>query len=414
MQGRFAGVQVALALFTLSLLTFVLIEIGARVAVGLVEAMRFRLATAEDPRPALAAYASAAYDAEALFREERAADEQMYRPYVVWSRKPFAGDLIRIDERGERATPAGTADDPDLVVWMLGGSTTWGMGAPDDETIASHLARRLEARGGIGVRVRNLGEIGYVSTQEIVRLLRELQRGDRPDLVVFFDGVNDAAAAALWPGVPGVHMNFDEIRERFERRAGPPPAWRELVRQSGVYRLAREIARFLGHRGRPAPVPWDASQDPGEIADRATEAVEVWIENTGIVEAFARRHGFETLFLLQPSLMVGEKPLHPSEEAILEKERGNAAKVQSMDVYREMRDEMRRRSRAGEAMPVADLSDVFADVEAPLYFDYVHLSGEGNRILGDAIASRVVTRLCRDGARAGPRSLGQLCDAARR
>jgi hypothetical protein len=415
MRDRIARIQVGLALVMLSLLTLIAIEVGARLIVGAMDALRAQQSEAADPRSRLPAYASATYDAEELFREERAADRRMYRPYVVWSRRPYDGRLISIDEHGERRTPPGEVEDPELVVWMLGGSTTWGMGAPDDETIPSHLARLLTEREGLRVRVRNLGEIGFVTTQEIVRLLREMQRGGRPDLVVFFDGVNDAAAAALWPEIPGAHMNFQEIRDRFERRGGPPPAWRALVKSSGLYRLARRLAHGLGVKGRPAPVPWDPPTSAEDIETRGRQAVDVWLENTGIVRAFARAHDFETLFVMQPSLMVGRKPLDPSEREILESERANAAKLQSMDVYRYVRDALRRREGASDgAAPIIDLSDAFAGVETPLYFDYVHISGEGNRILAARIHELILQRVC-GGARPFPNDgVAALCGAAER
>jgi hypothetical protein len=46
--------------------------------------------------------------------------------------------------------------------------------------------------------------MGWVSTQSVIMLLRQLQHGNIPDVVVFYDGVNDTYAAyqqgfAGWP-----------------------------------------------------------------------------------------------------------------------------------------------------------------------------------------------------------------------
>ena len=79
---------------------------------------------------------------------------------------------------------------------MLGGSSLWGFGARDDQTIPSLLARKLLERG-ISVEVKSLSELGYVSTQEVIGLFRELQEGYRPDVVIFYDGVNDTTSAVL-------------------------------------------------------------------------------------------------------------------------------------------------------------------------------------------------------------------------
>ena len=60
----------------------------------------------------------------------------------------------------------------------------------------SLVARMLHERGW-RVEIRNLSEIGYVSTQELIALSQELQAGYRPDVVIFFDGVNDTTSALL-------------------------------------------------------------------------------------------------------------------------------------------------------------------------------------------------------------------------
>jgi lysophospholipase L1-like esterase len=403
--------KTALALFAVCLLTLAFLEFSSRVAVFVIDGVRGRFFPSIDARGQLPAYAGSAYDAGLLFREENAADQRRYRPYTVWSRAPFQGELIQIDEEGERWTRPGAEGPPELDIWILGGSTTWGLGAPDAETIPSHLASLLAERHGVRARVRNLGEIGFVSTQEIVRLLRELQRGRRPDFVVFFDGVNDAAAAALWPEIPGSHMNLVEIRDRFERRSGPPsPGWTLLTR-TGIYSLSQRIVWMLPLRRPAADVPWDPPEGEADIAARARQGIAIWLENLAIVRAFARAYDFEFLFVLQPSLMVGDKLLDPSEAAILSQEKENAAKLQSMQVYAAMRSGLRRRlAEDPEGLDrVRDLSDAFRNVEKALYVDYVHISGEGNRILAEQIGRLVASRLCAEPDRPARADLGTLC-----
>jgi len=404
-------VKTAFALFAVCLIAFVLQDLFARVCVRVIDGVRGRYFPSVDVRGELPAYEGSDYDAELLFREERAADQRVYRPYTVWSRRPFQGELIQIDAEGERRTRPSGDEHRELDIWILGGSTTWGLGAPDAETIPSHLARLLAAHHGVSARVRNLGEIGFVSTQEIVRLLRELQRGRRPDLVVFFDGVNDAAAAALWPVIPGSHMNLYEIRDRFERRSGPASPWWILLTRTGIYRLSQRIVGMLPFLRPVAEVPWDPPQGEGDIEARGRQGIEIWLENRRIVQAFARAYDFDFLFVLQPSLMVGDKLLDPSEQEILSRERQNAAKLQSMKVYEAMRSELRGRLAFDpDALgSIHDLSDAFRNVKKALYIDYVHISGEGNRILAEQISQLIASHLCADSRSSAWRDLGTLC-----
>ena len=103
---------------------------------------------------------------------------------------------------------------------MLGGSSLWGFGARDNETIPSLLARDLDQRGW-RVDLKNLSEIGYVSTQELIALFRELQAGYRPDVVIFYDGVNDTTAALLLEGEAGLTTNEVNRRQEFNLLQSP-------------------------------------------------------------------------------------------------------------------------------------------------------------------------------------------------
>ena len=94
-----------------------------------------------------------------------------------------------MNQNGLRATwnppPRDGADAPPPVrVFTFGGSTMWGWGARDDYTIASYLSKLLYEKG-YRAEVTNYGQIAYVSTQETIALLRCVQRGDVPDIVLF-------------------------------------------------------------------------------------------------------------------------------------------------------------------------------------------------------------------------------------
>ena len=141
-------------------------------------------------------------------------------------------------DRGERRS---------VKILTLGGSSLWGFGARDDQTIPSLLARSLHEKGW-RVELKNLAEIGYVSTQEVIALTRELQAGYRPDVVIFYDGVNDTTSALL-EGEPGLTTN--EINRRHEFNLLQSPARMaaaltvKLVKDSGSYRFAQMVRRRL-------------------------------------------------------------------------------------------------------------------------------------------------------------------------
>src|SRR5439155_17899889 len=91
---------------------------------------------------------------------------------------------------------------------FFGGSTMWGTSQRDDHTIAAEAAHRLQALAGPNARVEvtNFGETGYVNTQELLQLMLELRAGHRPDVVVFYDGLNEVAAT-VQGGTAGLPQN---------------------------------------------------------------------------------------------------------------------------------------------------------------------------------------------------------------
>ena len=354
-----------------------------------------------DERQFAAAYDGADYDVATLFREFHATERIVYEPYTIWDRRYYPGDLISIDFGGFRPTTNNSEAEDALQVWVFGGSTAWGEGAPDDETIPSHLAGLMNA-WGVDTAVKNLGERGYVSTQEVVFLYRELQAGRRPDVVVFYDGINDAAAASNWPEAPGSHVSLHRIRDRFQFGEVPSERRREFVRSLGIYKASRIVLDRLEARERTARLRQDDSEVDitpkfldANFRFLGGQAVDVWLANRDLVLAMGDEFGFTSLFVLQPSLWTDGKPLHVSERRILSEHLERRAMTHIMATRAEMSSILGERRRDG-TLPsnVYDLGDVFSAVEEPVYIDYVHTAGPGYRIVAEALFERLREHLC--------------------
>ena len=133
--------------------------------------------------------------------------------------------------------------------------------------------------------IRNLAEIGYVSTQETVALVRELQAGYRPDVVLFYDGVNDTTSALL-EGRPTLSTNeINRVREfnllQSPGRLTAALAW-NLVKDSGSFRLAQSLSRRFG-RGPAVAYP---SRSERELELLANGVVQGYLGNVRLVEAW--------------------------------------------------------------------------------------------------------------------------------
>lgn len=334
------------------------------------------------------------YDMKQLVAESSKIGELEYQPYAVWNWRPFQGDLITIQEDGWRATQFNSSRDDALRVWVFGGSTIWGSGSPDAGTIPSHLAYILNEEWGVDSRVRNIAGASYVSTQEVIALVRLLQLGNRPDVVIFYDGGNDSSIALVEPDPPGAHGHLARFRELGRGSESDSP-FVQLIRESGSFRITMFALRRLGVDLQASAEGDTGDQSPPlEHAPRLGEsALQVSVEAYRTADALAKAYGFDTLFFFQPILGGGEKPLHEAEQIVLEAARQDPVVQRPMEVYKNYRRAVQEYDGSG---PVAihDLSDVFEGVTEPVFFDWIHITDRGNRIVATRIFETLQAQLC--------------------
>ena len=101
-------------------------------------------------------------------------------------------------QNGKRVTSPSLGDFAHTA-HVFGGSTVWGTGVVDAQTIPSILARSLLDSN---IRVLNYGVASYVSSQQKNTLNANLNEIKDGDIVIFYDGGND-----FWNGV--MLGNFD-------------------------------------------------------------------------------------------------------------------------------------------------------------------------------------------------------------
>jgi lysophospholipase L1-like esterase len=352
-------------------------------AVRMIFALRDRLTAASVPDRRILAEGYGGQTWPVQHYRELQRLEERWEPYVYFRPKRFEGTTIRVSSDGLRASwePAQASDDRratgSVKVLMLGGSSLWGFGARDDHTIPSLLVRTLFERGW-RVELRNLAGIGYVSTQEVIALLRELQAGYRPDVVVFYDGVNDASSAFL-AGEAGLTTNESNRRDEFNLLQSPgrlvAALTGKLVKDSGFYRLAQAIRRrFEGNH-----VATTAGLSEQVIDRLAGDLVARYIANIRIVESLGREYGFRPLFFWQPTIFT--KP------ALVPVEREEAQRYAWAEpIFRAV--DQRIRSSPGLTTNAAfhDLSRIFDGTQGLTFIDYCHTTESANQRIAEAMA----------------------------
>jgi lysophospholipase L1-like esterase len=378
------ALQTGWSIVGITVLLLLFLETGLRLSF----ALRDRLSAAVQPDHRILAegYGGATWPIE-HYREIESLEER-WQPYVYFRPKPFQGKTITIGADGLRATwqPAvasGTGAGRKAVkLLVLGGSSLWGFGARDDQTIPSLLARKLHERG-LNVEIRNLAELGYVSTQELIGLTRELQEGYRPDVVIFYDGVNDTTSALL-SGEAGLTTNEINRRREFNLLQSPRRLAailaEKLVIDSGFYRLARAFRSRLDNR-MPAP----ALSLPDKTANRlASDVADRYAANVKIVETLARGYGFRPLFFWQPTIF--------NKTALTAAERDEARKYAWTEpAFRKVYERISESRELKTDPAFHDLSQTFVDEKSLAFIDYCHTTEIANARIAETMAAAVVS-----------------------
>jgi hypothetical protein len=321
---------------------------------------------------------------ETYWHEAKLAEAYQYESFVVWRHKPFTGSQVNISPEGIRDTPGADCTDGAYTVYTFGGSSMWGWGSPDWGTIAAYLQTGLDEAMESSVCVINLGEDAYVSTQNLVMLTLKLQRGNIPDAVIFYDGVNDVYAAHE-SGQAGNHPMFHHIASRFEEREHGLILWLKGTR---IFWLAKEVIRTYGdprllERGRPL-----ADTNNGANLDELTRSVvDRYLGNYDIVSRLASEYGFRHYFFWQPHLAVGKKPLTKQEQEIRsEMDEGLAAFANA--VYRDIG------IAALEHENLWYIGDVFDDQPIQIWIDaWGHITPVGNELVAREMLAVLETGL---------------------
>lgn len=309
-------------------------------------------------------------------KEEKDVERLEWYPYVYWRRAAYQGQYINIDANGIRSSwnPATGSTNP-LKIFVFGGSTLWGVGARDEYTIPSFIAKKLYAEGYQNIRVTNFGENGYVNTQELITLLLELRQGNIPDLAIFYDGINDTFSF-LQNGVAGIPQNeidkkqleFNPVKRAFFDFKN------KFLNNLALYRIATRVATLIH------PGPSDTfAHDPSSPTDlnQAHTVLDVYFKNKRIIDVLAKEFDFKTAFYWQPTIYT------KAQLSDFEKKNLNVYGEETVDknVYGLLKDRLRTENYPN----FWDISNAFENVTGTVFIDPMHLSENGNSMIADLI-----------------------------
>jgi lysophospholipase L1-like esterase len=365
----------------LLLIAVLVTELGVEGWRRLSRLLRYRRPTRPHRAASADAYGGADWSA-GYFDEFRRAVRVDWKPYVEWWHRPFRGAYVTLDERGLRPTPGQEPANGEAIrILCFGGSTMMGMGARDDHTIAAVLARRL-TECGYRVSITNYGQLGHNSTQEVITLQQLLKSGERLDIALFYDGINEMASAEQTGHADGL---FNEARRRAEFNLLHPDRWRDLIAAALISSAPRTIRRLRRLTGLPlrGPLPVEqADLSQVDLDELAREVIAAYLANVRLARLLAREHRFEPIFFWQP--VITTKKFKTLDERRWIDDYTNDPERRRL-LYEAIIGERRRHPQLMEASDIIDLSALFDDWTMPVYIDLYHLSEAGNAAVAEAM-----------------------------
>lgn len=293
-----------------------------------------------------------------------------YDPYTQFKDRPIKGKFVNADIRGFRPIkdqdPYPPPPNPGVRnIFLFGGSTTFGYGVSDDETIASHLQDILKQGSSENIKVYNFGRCSYISVQERLLLEKLILDNVVPDIAVFIDGLNDLVQS---DGNPSLTKDLTKFVDQGER----------LALENYLLRLPLFKLIFNPTQNVTESNTTDANKVVSNVIAR-------YKVNKEIVESIAIRFKIRTLFVWQPVPVYG----YDQDRNIFRTFDYDSYLPYVRPGYEYMKREVTNNKVGENFLWLANVQD---GLKEPLYVDAVHYSGSMSKIIAKAIADKLLTQ----------------------
>ncbi|MBI1860944.1 MAG: SGNH/GDSL hydrolase family protein [Deltaproteobacteria bacterium] len=233
-------------------------------------------------------------------------------PWTHFAEAPFAGRYVNVSRQGIRSNGRPSCEtqlrpgESPFRIFFFGGSTSWGYGVRDSDTIPAQLERILsKTHPGKCIVVSNYGRGYYFSTQEQALFLSLLRRGLHPNAVIFLDGLNESIVGE-YRDLSDEPLNFSAISESWrgaEKNEKRGLALRTFVEELPIskllVRLRRKIAGgSLSEAGASKEPAIDSNRLP--VDQKVDQILAYFLHNRRITELVAQNAGIQSLFFWQP------------------------------------------------------------------------------------------------------------------
>lgn len=308
-----------------------------------------------------------------------------YHDYYIYGMRPRSLPTSTFTSFfGERTCPNSAAEEAAIQrVWFFGGSTMMNLETTDERTIANQAIKYLNESGTIAAG-HNFGMGMFQSCLELAKfqeILRRVPENQRPTVVVFYDGFNDAncgyhfGAGRMQSDISGRLQMLVERRHWDMVRVG---AVEGLLENSRFY---QDYGRWLAtERSALAGVRNDASDE------NLNQSVAIYQANMNMVRGICRQFEIQPVLALQP-LVVMKRGRTKDEDAIYESlvNGGLADFVERFYV--------KTRQVMADCPDFVDLSHLLDHTGRTDFYDLGHTGPYTGADIGKALGEEIAARL---------------------
>ena len=294
-----------------------------------------------------------------------------WAPYVHFRFKESTGKYQNIDSNGLRKTLNLNLKDSKTVfkIFCIGGSTMFGTGARDDYSIPSRLSQYIyNVFPDKNIEIINFGAPGYTRAIENILLQLELLKNHKPDMVIFYDGINEIISAQE-NRKAGYPTNAANRKNEFKTGIS-------YTKKISLLFSSSKIKRFITYLQRKV-----FKTKPMEVANPenlSSQVAQQYIRSLEITKALGEQYNFNIYNVLQPVIYLN-KPL-TEHEGIMAKNSVHFEKLY-LNTYKDIIENHKIKKDS----TFTDISSIFAKDINTIYTDFCHIGERGN----DSIAKKI-------------------------
>ncbi len=312
-----------------------------------------------------------------------------YHPYTQVMHTSYSGKYVNISKEGFRYIKKQASWPPsekNINVFIFGGSTTYGAGVADHQTIASQLQEQLRDKME-DIAIYNFGVGSFYSTQERIFLEILLEKGFNPDVVIFIDGINDLSYDYAPTKISTQTKKTQKLTEMFKTQGSLRhekiilKEIKDIFTRLPVNRAVASVMRKISNKETKDA---DASED-NELSDENLKlTIQRYLINKKIIESIAMNFGFKTLFIWQPT------PTYKYErKKHLFYPYGMGSRAsKGYELMQKLVDEKHEALQKN----FLDLSSLQEAEEGNLYVDAVHYTPYFNNVIAKHVANNLIER----------------------